>query len=235
VVGEYYGRHTPYGQVPRPFARYLRENGIVAQYSTPDEPQQNGVVERRNHTLMDIVRSMLSYSTLLVRLWMAVLKTAIHILNRVPSKAVPKTLYELWTGRKSTLNYLHVWDCPAEAKVFNPTQKNLDDRTVSCYFIGYLERSKGFRFYCPDRHTKFVETRHAMLLEDEMVRGSRIPREIALVEKRVCAPMPMIQEPHFSVPVLTVPTVRMTVDTTLCLQFKRLLASFLMWILVPHE
>jgi hypothetical protein len=235
VVGEYYGRHTPYGQVPRPFARYLRENGIVAQYSTPDEPQQNGVVERRNRTLMDMVRSMLSYSTLLVRLWMEVLKTAIHILNRVPSKAVPKTLYELWTGRKSTLNYLHVWDCPTEAKVFDPTQKNLDDRTVSCYFIGYLERSKGFRFYCPDRHTKFVETRHAMLLEDEMVRGSRIPREIALEEKRVCAPMPMIQEPHFSVPVLTVPTVRMTVDTTLCLQFKRLLASFLMWILVPHE
>jgi hypothetical protein len=161
VVGEYYGRHTPYGQVPRPFARYLRENGIVAQYSTPDEPQQNGVVERRNHTLMDMVCSMLSYSTLLVRLWMEVLKTIIHILNKVPSKAVPKTLYELWTGRKSTLNYLHVWDCPAEAKVFNPTQKNLDDRTVSCYFIGYLERSKGFRFYCPDRHTKFVEIRRA--------------------------------------------------------------------------
>ena len=50
---------------------------------------------------------------------MEALKTAIHILNRVPSKSVPKTPYELWTGRKSTLNYLHVWGCPAEAKVFN--------------------------------------------------------------------------------------------------------------------
>ena len=36
---EYYGRHTPYGQVPGPFARFLQENGIVAQYSTPGEPQ----------------------------------------------------------------------------------------------------------------------------------------------------------------------------------------------------
>jgi hypothetical protein len=53
-----------------------------------------------------------------------------------------------------------------------------------------------------------------LFLEDEMVRGSRIPQEIALEEKRVCAPMPMIQEPHFSMPILTVPTVRMTVDTT---------------------
>jgi hypothetical protein len=53
-----------------------------------------------------------------------------------------------------------------------------------------------------------------VFLEDEMVRGSRIPREIALDEKRVCAPMPLIQEPHFSVHVLTVPSVCMTVDTT---------------------
>ena len=68
--GEYYGRHTLYGQVPGPFARFLMENGIVAQYSTPDEPQQNGVAERRNRTLMDMVRSMMSYSTLPINLWM---------------------------------------------------------------------------------------------------------------------------------------------------------------------
>jgi hypothetical protein len=72
--GEYYGRHTPYGQAPGPFARYLQANGIVAQYSTPGEPQQNGVAERRNRTLMDMVRSMLSYSTLPVNLWMEALK-----------------------------------------------------------------------------------------------------------------------------------------------------------------
>jgi len=90
--GEYYGRHTPYGQVPGPFARFLQENGIVAQYSTPGEPQQNGVAERRNRTLMDMVRSMISYSTLPLSLGMEALETAIHILNRVPSKSVPKTL-----------------------------------------------------------------------------------------------------------------------------------------------
>ena len=48
--GEYYGRHALYGQIPGPFAKYLQENSIVAQYSTPGEPQQNGVAERRNHT-----------------------------------------------------------------------------------------------------------------------------------------------------------------------------------------
>ena len=73
-MGEYYGRHTPYGQVAGPFARFLMENGIVAQYSTPDEPQQNGVAERRNRTLMDMVHSMMSYSTVPLGLWMEALK-----------------------------------------------------------------------------------------------------------------------------------------------------------------
>jgi transposase InsO family protein len=93
--GEYYGRHATYGQILGPFARFLQENGIVAQYSTPGEPQQNGVAGRRNRTLMNMVRSMLSNSTLLVSLCMEVLKTAAHINNRVPSKSVPKTPYEL--------------------------------------------------------------------------------------------------------------------------------------------
>ena len=142
-MGVYYGRHTPFGQVPGPFARFLQENGIVAQYSMPGEPQQNVVAERRNRTLMDIVRRMMSYSTLPLGLWMEVLKTAIHILNRVPSKSVSKTPYELWTGIPS-LHHLCVWGSPAEVKVFNPNIGKLDSKTVSCHFISYPENQKGF-------------------------------------------------------------------------------------------
>ncbi|TKC11876.1 hypothetical protein FA727_23745, partial [Robertmurraya kyonggiensis] len=205
--GEYYGRHTPYGQVPGPFARFLQEQGIVAQYSMPGDPQQNGVAERRNRTLMDMVRSMIGYSTLPESLWMEALKTAIYILNRVPSKAVPKTPYELWTGRKPSLNHLRVWGSPAEAKIFNPNIGKLDPKTVSCHFIGYTEKSKGYCFYCPDRFTRFVETRHAAFLEEEMIRGSTVVRKINLEEKRVCAPTPMIQEPFFSLPTVAAPSV----------------------------
>ena len=60
-----------------------------------ETPQQNGVTERRNCTLMDMVRSMLSNSTLPLSLWMYALKTAVYLLNRVPSKVVPKTPFEL--------------------------------------------------------------------------------------------------------------------------------------------
>ena len=87
---------------------------------------------------------------------------------------MPKTPYELWIGKEPSLNYLRVWGCPVEAKVFNPNIGKLDSKTVSCHFIGYLEKSKGYRFYRPDRYTKFIETRHVVFLEDEMVRGSMV-------------------------------------------------------------
>jgi hypothetical protein len=88
-----------------------------------------------------------------------------------------------------------VWGSLAKAKVFNPTVAKLDPKIVSCHFIGYPERSKSFRFYCPDRSTKFIETRHAVFLEDEMIRESGTVRKIDLEEKRVYTPNSVIQEP----------------------------------------
>jgi hypothetical protein len=140
------------------------------------------------------------------------IKTDIHILNRVPSKSVPKTPYELWIGRVPSLNHLRVWGSPAEAKVFNPNIAKLDTKTASCYFIGYLDRSKGFHFYTPNRYTKFVEMRHAVLLEDEMMRGSMVALKIDLEEKRVHVPSPTIPEVAVQAPVVTPPVTTMCED-----------------------
>ena len=103
---EYYGRYDESGQCPGPFAKFLESRGICAQYTMSGTPQQNGVAERRNRTLMDMVRSMLSNSSLPKSLWMHALKTAVYLLNRVSSKAVPKTPFELWKGRKPSLRNL---------------------------------------------------------------------------------------------------------------------------------
>ena len=62
-------------------------------------------------TLLDMVRSMLSYSTLPISFWGYALETTIYILNRVPSKSVPKTSYEIWKGVKPILNHILIWGC----------------------------------------------------------------------------------------------------------------------------
>ncbi|RVW29582.1 Retrovirus-related Pol polyprotein from transposon TNT 1-94 [Vitis vinifera] len=137
--GEYYGRYTEDGQTPSSFAKFLQEHGIVAQYTMSGSPDQNSVAERRNRTLMDMVRSMRSNSKLPESLWTEALKT---------------------TG------------CPSEVRVYNSQEKKLDPRTISAYFIGYAERSKGYRFYYPSHNTRIVESRNAKFLENDLISGS---------------------------------------------------------------
>ena len=57
-------------------------------------------------------------------------------------------------------------------RIYNPQEKKLDPRTISGYFIGYVERSKGYRFYCPSHNTRIVESRNAKFLENELISGS---------------------------------------------------------------
>ena len=78
--------------------KFLQENGIVAQYTMPSSSDQNGVAERRNRTLMDMVRSMKSNKKLPQYLWIETLKTTVYILNRVPTKVVSKTPFESFKG-----------------------------------------------------------------------------------------------------------------------------------------
>ena len=133
--GEYYGRYDGIKQCSGPFAKLLEQCGICVQYTMSGMPQQNGVAERRNHTLMDMVRSMLSNSSLPISLWMEAFKSVMYLLNRIPSKIVPKIPFELWTKRKPSLRHLHVLGCPVEARIYNLHEKKLDFRTISGYFI----------------------------------------------------------------------------------------------------
>uniref|UniRef100_A0A2N9HS45 Integrase catalytic domain-containing protein n=1 Tax=Fagus sylvatica TaxID=28930 RepID=A0A2N9HS45_FAGSY len=90
--------------------RELCENkGIRRQLTIPGTPQQNGVAERRNRTLLDMVRSMMAQANLPISFWGDALMAAAYILNRVPSKSVPSTPYELWSGKKPDLSNLRPW------------------------------------------------------------------------------------------------------------------------------
>ena len=138
----------------------------------PGSPDHNGVTERRNRTLMDMVRSMRSNTKLPQYLWSKALKTAVYILNRVPTKVIPKTPFKLLKGWKPSLRHIRVWGCSSEVRIYNPQEKKLNPRTISGNFIGYAERSKRYRFYCPSHNTRIVESRNAKFLENDLINGS---------------------------------------------------------------
>ena len=79
-------------------------------------PQWNGVSELRNRTLLDMVRSMISQVDLSISFWGYALETAAFILNRVPTKSVDKTPYELWAGKRPELSFLKAWGCETYVK-----------------------------------------------------------------------------------------------------------------------
>ena len=156
--GEYYSRYDETRRNLRPFAKYLQECGIDAQYTMSSTPQQNGIAEMRNHTLLNMVRCMLVNSSLLEFLWGETLKTPAYILNQVPSKFVPKTSYELWSQKKPSIHHFHFLGCKVEVRPYNPQSKKLNLKTINKYLIDYCVELRGSRFYCPSHTTRVIES-----------------------------------------------------------------------------
>lgn len=144
---------------------------------------------------------MLSHSSLPKFSWGEALKTAIYILNQVPSKSDPKTPYELWSGKKPSLCHFHVWGCKAEVRIHNPQLKKLDPKTISRYFVGYCVGSRGSRFYCISHVTRIIESDRAIYFEDDIQSGCFIPCKISFRDERVVILVPLFS-PFLSAPLL---------------------------------
>ncbi|KAD3640743.1 hypothetical protein E3N88_29966 [Mikania micrantha] len=157
---------------------YFQSIGIIHQTTAPYTPQQNGVAERKNRTLKEMVNSLLSYSGLNDGFWGEAMLTACYLLNRTPNKKNKITPYELWKKKPPNLNYLKVWGCRAIVRLTEPKRKNLGERGIDCIFIGYAENSKAYRFYVlePNDYVSIntvVESRDAIFDED---RFTSMPR-----------------------------------------------------------
>jgi transposase InsO family protein len=89
------------------FLEYCNSRGIVHQYTTPYTPQQNGVCERKNMTVMEMARCLLLEKKMPNKLWAEAVNTSVYLLNRLPTKALEdKTPYEGWNGVKPAVDHL---------------------------------------------------------------------------------------------------------------------------------
>ncbi|GJX86668.1 retrotransposon protein, putative, ty1-copia subclass [Tanacetum coccineum] len=151
------------------FLDHLKEHGIIAHRTPPYTPQHNGVSERRNRTLLDMVRSMMSQTTLPKSFWDYALESAARILNMVPTKKVDKTPYEVWHGQAPKLSYLKVWGCEALVKRDTLTKPDkLEPRSIKCIFVGYPKETMGYSFYYPSENKVFV-ARNVEFLENSLI------------------------------------------------------------------
>ncbi|KAJ9544930.1 hypothetical protein OSB04_024637 [Centaurea solstitialis] len=169
------------------FDNHLMECGIVSQLTPSYTPQMNGVSERRNRTLLDMVRSMMCHSTLSVSFWGHALETAAHILNRAPTTSVERTPYELWKGKKPKISFLKIWGC--EVYVKRPTSEKLKPKSDKCFSVGYPKTTVGYYFYHPEENKVFV-ARNGKFLEEKFLNSGN-PREdvdLQVVDEENTAP-----------------------------------------------
>ncbi|KAJ9538049.1 hypothetical protein OSB04_030782 [Centaurea solstitialis] len=104
---------------------FFQSVGIIHETTAPYTPQQNGVAERKNRVLKEMVNSMLSYSGLSKGFWGEAMLTACYVLNRVPNKRNKTTPYELWFKRIPDLNYFRIWGCRAVVKLTEPKRREV--------------------------------------------------------------------------------------------------------------
>ncbi|VFQ61352.1 unnamed protein product, partial [Cuscuta campestris] len=121
-------------------------------------------------------------SCLLESFWGYALSTAIYTLNRVPTKAVEGTPYQLWTGKCPVLSHLKIWGCEAYVKRLL-TNGKLDAKSDKCFFVGYPKETRGYSFYHPIDKKVFV-ARNGLFLEKEFLSIATSGRKIELEEIR---------------------------------------------------
>ena len=126
--------------------------------------------ERRNRTLLDMVRSMMTQSDLPLSFWGYALEITAFTLNRVPSKSVDKTLYEIWTGKTPSLSFLKIWGC--EAYVKRLQSDKLAPKSDKCIFVGYPKETLGYYFYNRSEGKVFV-AQNGVFLEKEFLKGEK--------------------------------------------------------------
>ena len=120
------------------FMSYCNDEGIIREVVPPYTPQQNGIAERKNRTIMNMVRTMLKGKNLPKELWGEAVSTAAYLLNRCPTKKLEKiTPEEVWSGFKPSLSHLRVFGSVAFRHIPGQLRRKLDDKGEKLLLVGY--------------------------------------------------------------------------------------------------
>ena len=181
------------------FKNFLKKEGIEHQYTIPKTPEQNGVSERFNRTLIEKVRSMLADSELPHSFWAEALSTAAYLVNRSPTKTLDDiTPFEAWYGKKPNVNHLRVFGCLTYIHIPKDERKKLDPKAKRCIFLGYGTSRKGYRLY--NRKTSSI-THSRDIVCNESSKGWESKEEKRLIEvENFTEPEPEVPEPEPEVP-----------------------------------
>lgn len=131
------------------FKKYLAKEGITNQCTAPYTPQQNGVAERKNRTLIEMARCMLLDSQCEKKFWGEAVNMANYVQNRIPTRGINKTPFEIWNGVKPNIGYFRMFGAKCYVHIPCQKRKKLDSTGIAGILMGYDSSSKAYRVYIP--------------------------------------------------------------------------------------
>jgi transposase InsO family protein len=135
---------------------FLEEEGIKHEFSSPYTPQQNGVVERKNRTLLDMARTMLDEYKTSDRFWAEAINTVCYSINRLYlHRILKKTSYELLTGKKPNLSYFRVFGSKCFILVKRGRKSKFAPKVVEGFLLGYDSNTRAYKVF--NKSTGLVE------------------------------------------------------------------------------
>lgn len=149
------------------FTEYFEKEGIMRQLSTPYTPQQNGIAERANRTLVEMARTMLTQSKLLMSLWAEAVSTAAYIRNRCPTEKLNNsTPYEESSGQKPYIGFLRIFGSKTIALEKGAGTNKFMPKGKEYVLVGYSQVSKAYRLW--ERGTNHIVVRRDVRFHEDI-------------------------------------------------------------------
>ena len=159
------------GEYVEPFGEFYSQHGIVHEVITPYSPQSNGVAERKNCTLKEMMNAMLLSSGLPQSMWGEAILSVYYLLNRIIHKNKDVSPYEMFKKEKPRYKTLKVWGCLAKVLIPAPKKVKIGPKAVDCIFIGYNRNNMTYQFLMHEykiqdiQKNTIMESRNASFFE----------------------------------------------------------------------
>jgi hypothetical protein len=150
---------------------FLEDEGIKHEFSSPYTPQQNGVVERKNRTLLDMARTMLDEYKTSDRFWAEAINTACYAINRLYlHRILKKTSYELLIGKKPNVSYFRVFGSKCFILIKRGRKSKFAPKAVEGFLLGYDSNTRAYRVF--NKSTGLVEVSYDIVFDE--TNGSQV-------------------------------------------------------------
>jgi len=149
------------------FTNFCKEVRIKREHTVPYNPQQKGVAERKNKSILEAMKAMIHDQDLPMYLWGEACSTTVYVQNRSPRRILgDKTSEEVFTGEKPSVGHLRIFGCPVYFHVAKQKRSKLEPSRKKGTFVGYDETSKGYSIYVPGQ--RYIEVSRDVTFDEEV-------------------------------------------------------------------